>query len=113
MAYNKIFEFTSAMRGFRHYRHYWHLEAHQILNYHERNNPFDCFAIKFCQVGKEEMTSHIPMEISRMTKYFLDRGPAVIVQLTGVHYQRSPLIQGLKIPCKITVTMSGTVSNLL
>ena len=83
MAYNKIFEFTSAMRGFRHYRHHWYLEPDQLLNYHERNNPFDCFAIKFCQVGKEEMIGHIPMEISRMTKYFLDRGPAVIVQLTG------------------------------
>ena len=54
------------------------------------------------------------METSRVTKYFLDRGPAVIVQLKGVHYQRSPLVQGgLEIPCKITVTMSGTVSNLL
>ena len=33
--------------------------------------------------------------------------------LTGVHYRRSPLVQGgLKTPCKITVTISGTVSNL-
>ena len=33
--------------------------------------------------------------------------------LAGVHYRRSPLVQGqLGIPCKITVTISGTVSNL-
>ena len=102
------------MRGFRHYRHHWHLEPHQLLNYHERNNPFDRFAIKFCQAGKEEIIGHIPMEISKVTKHFLGRGPAVIVQLMGVHYQRSPLLQGeLEITCKITVTMSGTVSNLL
>ena len=60
------------------------------------------------------MIGHIPMEISRVTMYFLDRGLAVIVQLTGVYYQRSPLVQGrLEIASKIRVTMSGTVSNLL
>ena len=35
-------------------------------------------------------------------------------QLTGVHCRRSPLVQGgLEIPCKIFLTISGTVSNLL
>lgn len=34
--------------------------------------------------------------------------------LTSVHYKRAPLIQGgLEIPCKITVTLPGTVSNIL
>ena len=84
MAYNKIFEFRWAMGGFHHYRHHWHPEPDQILNcYHERNNPFDRFAIKFCEVGKEEMIGHIPMEISWVTKYFMDRGAAVTAQLTG------------------------------
>ena len=45
--------------------------------YHERNNPFDRFAIKFCEAGKEETIGHIPMEISRVTKYFMDRGATV------------------------------------
>ena len=82
--------------------------------YHERNNPFDCFAIKFCEAGKEKTIGHIPMEISRVTKYFMDRVATATAQLTRVHYRRSLLVQGgLEIPCKITVTMSSTVSNLL
>ena len=60
--------------------------------YHERNNPFDRFAIKFCEAGKEETIGHIPMEISRVTKYFMDRGATVTAQLTRVHYRRSPLV---------------------
>ena len=112
MAYNKIFEFTCAVRGFHHYRYHWHPQPDQILNcYHERSNPFDRFAFKFCEAGKEETIDHMPMEISRMTKYFMDRGATVTAQLTGVHYQRSPLGE-LEIPCKITVTISSTVSNL-
>ena len=44
----------------------------------------------------------------------MDRGATVTAQLTGFHYRRSSLVQeGLEIPCKITVTISGTVSNLL
>ena len=64
--------------------------------------------------GKEETIGHILMEISRVKKYFIDRGATVTAQLTGFHYRRSPLVQGgLEIPCKITVTISETVSNLL
>ena len=95
MAYHNIFEFTCAVRGFHHYRRHWHPEPDQILNcYHERYNPFDRFIIKFCKAGKEETIGHIPMEISRVTKYFMDRGATVAAQLTGVRYQRSPLKQG-------------------
>ena len=115
MACNKIFEFRCAMSGFHRYRHHWHPEPNQILNcYHERNNPFHRFAIKFCEVGKEEMIGRIPMEISWVTKYFMDRGATVTAQLTGVYYGRSLLVHGvLEIPCKIMVTISETVSNLL
>ena len=53
------------------------------------------------------------MEISRVMKYFMDKGAIAVAQLMGVHYRRSPLIQGgLEILCKITVTISRTVSNL-
>ena len=74
MAYNKFFEFTCAMRGFHHYRHHWHPMPDQTFNcFHEHNNSFHRFAINFCEAGKEEMIGHIPMEISRVTKYFMDR----------------------------------------
>ena len=87
MAYKNIFEFTCALTDFHHYCHHWHPEPHQILNcYHKRNNSFDRFAIKFCKAGKEETIGHIPMKISRVTKYFMDRDATVTAQLTGVHY---------------------------
>ena len=116
MSYNKIFEFTCGVKGFHHYRHHWHPEPDQILNcYHEGNNPFDRFATKFCEAGKEERIGHIAMEISRVTKYFMDRSATVTAQLTGVHYQGLPLLVqgGLEAPCQITVTIPGTVSNPL
>ena len=54
------------------------------------------------------------MDISRLTRFFIDRGATVTAPLMGIHYRRSSLVQGgLEIPCKITVTISGTVSNLL
>ena len=83
------------MRGFHHYRHHSHPERDQILNcYHKRTNPFDRFTIKFCNARKEETIGHILMEISRVTKYLMDRGAAVRSELTVVHYRRSPLVQG-------------------
>ena len=115
MAYVKIFEFTAAVRGYHHYRKYWNPEPEQVLNcYHERNNAFDRFAIKVCEIGNETPVGHLPMEIARATKFFIDRGATVIAQLTSDHYRRPPLIQGgIEIPCKVTAKISGTVINLL
>ena len=44
----------------------------------------------------------------------MDRGATATATLTSEHYRRSPLVQeGLKIPCKVSAIMPGTVSNLL
>ena len=54
------------------------------------------------------------MEISRATKFFIDRGATLTAELSSDHYRRSPLIQGgMEIPSKITAKISGTVVNLL
>ena len=55
------------------------------------------------------------MEISRVTKFLLDRGANLSAKLTRTHYRRSPLVQGgIDIPCVVTVFMLGTaVSQLL
>ena len=68
-----------------------------------------------CEIGKDEIpVGHLPMQISRVTKFFIDRGATVTAELTSEFYRRSPLIQGsLEIPCKITAKISGTVINLL
>ena len=66
------------------------------------------------EFGKEIQVSHLPKEISRVTNYLLDRGATATATWTSEHYRRSPVVQeGLEIPCKVSVTMSGTVSSLL
>ena len=68
-----------------------------------------------CEIGKDETAvGHRPMEISRVTKFFIDRRGSIIAELTSDHYRRSPLFQGgLEIPCKVTAKILGAVINLL
>ena len=68
-----------------------------------------------CEIGKDETAAgHLPMEISGVTKFFIDRGGSIIVELTNDHYRRSLLIQGgIEIPCKVTAKIPGTVIKLL
>ena len=62
-----------------------------------------------------EIVGHLPMEISRITKFILDRGAVCTIKIRGKHYRRSPLVQGgLEIPCDVTISMIGSVvSHLL
>ena len=69
------------------------------------------FAIKTCD-HRGIMVGHLPREVSRITKFIIDRG--AIVMLTGTHYRRSPLVKGgLEIRCKVSLSMCGTCLNLL
>ena len=80
--------------------------------YQVAENSYDIFAVKVCQQGNDATVGHLPMEISRITKYILQRGAQVKATLIATHYRRSPLVQGvLEIPCKIEATMPGTVRN--
>ena len=93
----------------------WLPKPEQTLNcFHEEGNTFDRFAIKVCEKDKNEIVGHLLMEISRVTKFLLDRGANVFAKLTSTHYGRSPLVQGgIEIPCVVTVSMPGTVINQL
>ena len=52
------------------------------------------------------------MEISRPTKFLLDRGAIIKLKLTGKKYRRSPLVQGgLEIPCTLMIEVLDTVTN--
>ena len=54
------------------------------------------------------------MEISRVTKFLLDRGANVSAKLTSTHYRRSPLVQGgIEISCVVTVPMPGILIKQL
>ena len=111
----KYFQLTAAVRGFHYYRKSWLPEPEQTLNcFHEEGNTFDRFTIKVCEKDKNEIVGHLPMEISRVTKFLLDREANVSAKLTSTHYRRSPLFQGgIEIPCVVTVSMPGTVINQL
>ena len=115
MSYNKIIEFTAAVRGYHFYRRYWQPQPSQKLDcFYEEDNPFDPFAIKVCEIGKNITVGHLPREISRATKFFIDRGAAITLTLTSEHYRRSPLVQGgMEIPCVVTASIPGTCVNLL
>ena len=115
MSYNKKIEFTAAVRGYHFYRRFWKPTPFQKLNcFFEDGNPFDPFAIKVCEIGKTIAVGHLPREISRATKFFIDRGGHLSVTLTSEHYRRSPLVQGgMEIACKVTASIPGTCINLL
>ena len=81
MACNKVFEFLAAVRGYHYYRRFWIPQKVQILEcFFETHNLFDNFAIKVCKVGNENAVGHLPREISRVPKFFMDRGAIVSVQ---------------------------------
>ena len=77
----------SAVRGHHYYKARWHPIENESLNcFYEANNPNDLFAIKVCKIGSDEIVGHLPMEISRITKFLLDRGASVSANLIGTHY---------------------------
>ena len=108
----KKFEFSAAIRGYHYYERYWNPQESEVLKCtHEFGNVFDIFAIKTC-TSNGETVGHLPREISRVSKFLLDRGASIQATLTSSNYRRSPLVQGgLEIACKVTVKMAGTIKN--
>ena len=59
----------------------------------ENGNSYDMFSINtYDQIGT--MVGHLPRDVSRITKFIINRGATVSVMLTGTHYRRSPLVKG-------------------
>ena len=78
----------------------------------EENNPHDPFAIKTCQLDSGKIVDHLPMELSRISKFVLDRAAIIEVKLRETHYCRSPLVQGgLEIPCDLVIRMPNTMKS--
>ena len=112
---DKGIEFTATVHGYHYYRRFWKPEPLQKLNcFFEEDNPFNLFAIKVCEIGKTTAVGHLPREISRATKFFIDQGGRLPVTLTSEHYRRSPLVQGgIEIGCTVTASIPGTCINIL
>ena len=115
MTHVKYFQFSTAVRGFHCNRKSWFPEPKQTLNcFYEEGNTFDRFSIKVFEKDNNEIVGHLLIEISRVTKFLLDRGANVSTKLTSTQYRRSPLVQGgIETPCVVTVSMPGTVINQL
>ena len=64
------------------------------------------------QTRFRQIVWHLPMEISRITKFIVDRGAKCTLKIRVTHYRRSPLVQGgLEVPCEVSITMIGSVVN--
>ena len=99
--------FSAAGRGFHLYRRAW------VPTESDKNKPFDDFAIKTMR-NSGQAVGHLPIELTQITKFLIDRGAEVEAQLSSVIYGRSPLIQGsLEISCDVTVTMPETIDHRL
>ena len=111
----RCFEFTAAIRGFHIYQKVWQPELNDtIVCIHERGSEFDAFSVKTVRADDNAIVGHLPREISRPTKYLLDRGAIVKAIITCSYYRRFPLfLGGLEIPCMVTVSTPETIRNLL
>ena len=112
---NKNLVFNAGVRGFHVYKTNWKPQDGELLKcIHEEDNSYDIFSMKVCKPGSDEIVGHLPMEISRITKFIVDRGGKCTLKIRGMHYRRSPLVQGgLEVPCEVTITMIGSVVNHL
>lgn len=82
------YKFVAAVRGYHYYRRYWEPKENEKLDCsNEPDNPFDRFAIKTV-TENGDIVGHLPKEISRVTKYLLDRGITMSCKLTSDHYRR-------------------------
>ena len=100
----EVNKFTAAVRGFHYHQRIWRPKENEELDcVYEPDNMFDRFAIK--TVNKDgDTVGHLPKEISRVTKYFLDRGFTMQCKLTSNHCRRSLLVQGgLEIKCEVII----------
>ena len=94
----------------------WKTQEGEIFEcLHEENNLYDVFSLKVWKSkNAQSVVRHLPLDISKITKFILQRGAWVQATVTGKHYRRSPLIQGgLEAPCLATVTMAGSIMNHL
>ena len=64
-------------------------------------NRHDRFAVAAYEADGNEVVGHIPIEISRWSALFLDRGGSIEGSITGVR-RHSREAGGMEIPCELT-----------
>ena len=109
----KLFELKTAVHGYHYQKKYWVLVKHQELDcLHEVDNPYHYFDIETCECAIGKILGHFPMEISRPTKFLLEREAEITAAFSPTNYRKSHFVQGgLEIPCRVSVSMLATLKN--
>ena len=81
---------------------------------HERDNPFDLFAIAIKKTTGETVR-HLPIENSRVVKYLMDHEARFTVAVTSSQYFVLPLVQGgFEISSEVGIYLPPTpINNLI
>ena len=108
----RFLQIHDIVRRFHVYRKSWVPKKNELLDcLYEKDNPFDRFVIKTIAASRK-IVGHLPIEISRLTKFLLDRGTNVNAILLPTDYCHPPLVQrGLEIKCAIRVEKIGIAVN--
>ena len=70
---SKLCEYVSAVRVYHYYRQYWQPEESQTLDCaHDKDNPFEIFAIKVMERSSRATVGNLLKENSRAIKFLLD-----------------------------------------
>ena len=82
MSLERVLLLQPAVRGFHVYKVIWEPKYSEVLACsHEENNPHDPFAIKTCHLDSGKIVGHLLMELSRISKFILNRGVKIDVKL--------------------------------
>ena len=113
MSLERVLSLQAVVRVFHVCKVIWEPKDSEVLACsHEENNAHDPFAIKTCRLDSGRIVGHLPMELSRISKFIIDRGAKIEVKLRETHYRRSPLVEGgLEIPCDLVIRMPNTMKS--
>ena len=113
MSLERVLSLQPVVRVFHVCKVIWEPKDSEVLACsHEENNPHDPFAIKICRLDSGRIVGHLPMELSRISKFIIDRGAKIEVKLRETHYRRSPPVEGgLEIPCDLVIRMPNTMKS--
>jgi hypothetical protein len=95
------FNFESSFQGYHVCKSIWTYEIGEKLRCdREENNPNDKFAVKLFRNdgNKEQCVGHVPIEHSKIFKFFLKRGGKIFPTVTGNKFFNI----GLELTCTYT-----------
>ena len=112
------FEIKYAPRGFHVYKDIWKPKLSQLLEvFHEQGNVYDPFAMAFKVKSAAMLTKsvigHIPRNISRFCRYFMDYGGLLEAPVRDTVCRISPIPnKSLEIPVTLIVKKGSTKSEV-